>query len=57
MISQDINTMMYYYDTVNYVNSKLVLYPGNLTNMARILVQLTLLVGTDACTLYTVNSV
>jgi hypothetical protein len=58
LIIQDIDAMMYYYDTDKYVNSMPVSSTGNLTNMARILAKLTfLLVGADACTPHIINSV
>jgi hypothetical protein len=58
LIIQDIDALMYYYDTNNYVNSMPVSSPGNLTDMARILARLTLLlVGADACTPHIINLV
>jgi hypothetical protein len=51
LIIQDIDALMYYYDTYNYVNSMPVSSPSNLTDMACILARLTLLlVGAEACT-------
>ncbi len=58
LIIQDIDALMYYYDTNKYINSMLVSSPGNLTDMARILARLTLLlVGADTCTPHIINSV
>ncbi len=58
LILQDIDTIMYYYDTDNYVNGHPISLPGNLTNMARILAWLTLLlVGTNAYTPHIIDSV
>jgi hypothetical protein len=58
LLIQDINTMMYYWDTNNYVNSAPVLLPDNLLDMACILARLTLLLtGADACTPHIINSV
>jgi hypothetical protein len=49
---------MYYYNIDKYVNSMPVSSPNNLTDMARILARLTLLlVGADACTPHIINSV
>jgi hypothetical protein len=48
---------MYCYNTNYYVNDMPVSSPGNLTDMARILARLTLLVGADACTPNIINSV
>jgi hypothetical protein len=57
LLLQDIDALMYYYNTDNYVNSVPVSFPGNLTNMLRILARLTLLLtGTDACTPHIINS-
>jgi hypothetical protein len=51
MIFQDLDAMMYYYNMDWQVCSKPVSPPGNITNMAKILARITLLlVGTDACT-------
>jgi hypothetical protein len=52
LILQDIDAIMYYYDTDNYVNGLPTSLPGNLlTDMACILVWLTLLlIGTNAYT-------
>jgi hypothetical protein len=58
LIIQDVDALMYYYDTNKYINSMLVSSPGNLTDMAHILARLTLLlVGADACTPHIINSV
>ncbi len=58
LIIQDIDALMYYYDTNNYVNSMPVSSPGNLINMVRNLARLTLLlVGADTCTPHIINSV
>ncbi len=58
LIIQDIDALMYYYNTNKYVNSMPVSSPGNLTDMACILARLTLLlVGADACTPHIINSV
>jgi hypothetical protein len=58
LILQDIDAIIYYYDTDNYVNGHLISLPGNLTNMAHILVRLTLLlIGTDAYTPHIIDSV
>ncbi len=58
LILQDIDALVYYYDTDNYVNSMQVLSPSNLTDMARILARLTLLlVGADACIPHIIDSV
>jgi hypothetical protein len=49
---------MYYYDTDNYVNGHPISLPGDLTNMACILVWLTLLlIGTNAYTPHIIDSV
>ena len=49
---------MYYYDTDNYVNGHPISLPGDLTNMACILVRLTLLlIGTNAYTPHIIDSV
>jgi hypothetical protein len=58
LILQDIDALMYYYDTNYYINGMPVSSPGDLTDMARILARLTLLfVGADACTPHIINSV
>ncbi len=58
LILQDIDALMYYYDTNYYVNNMPVSSPGDLTDMAFILVRLTLLlVGADACTPHIIDSV
>jgi hypothetical protein len=58
LILQDIDAIMYYYDTDNYVNGHPISLPGNLTDMARILARLTLLlIGTDAYTPHIIDSV
>jgi hypothetical protein len=58
LIIQDIDAMMYYYDIGCYDANQLPLsYPGNQTDMVRILACLILLlVGTDACTTHINNS-
>ncbi len=49
---------MYYYNTNNYVNSMPVSSHSDLTDMARILARLTLLLdGADSCTPNIINSV
>jgi hypothetical protein len=58
LILQDIDAIMYYYDTDNYVNGHLISLPGNLTNMACILAGLTLLlIDSEAYTPYIIDSV
>jgi hypothetical protein len=58
LIIQDIDALMYYYNTDKYINSMPVSSPGDLINMACILARLTLLlVGADACTPHIINSV
>jgi hypothetical protein len=58
LLIQDINAMMYYWDTNNYINGALVLLPDNCLDMACILAKLTLLLtGADACTPHIINSV
>jgi hypothetical protein len=59
LILQDLDAMMYHFDTDWQVSSKPVLLPGNITNMARILARITLLllVGADACTPHIINKV
>jgi hypothetical protein len=58
LILQDINAIMYYYDTDNYINGHLISLPSNLTNMACILLWLTLLlIGTNAYTPHIIDSV
>jgi hypothetical protein len=58
LIIQDIHALMYYYNTNKYVNSMLMSSPGNLTDMARILARLTLLlVEADSCNPQIINSV
>ncbi len=58
LILQDIDTIMYYYDTDNYVNGHLISLPGNLTTMACILAWLTLLlISTNTYTLHIIDSV
>ncbi len=51
--------MMYYFDMDYYNNSNsLFLFPGDRTDMAKILARLTLLlIGTDACTRHTIDLV
>jgi hypothetical protein len=58
LLIQDINAMMYYWDTNNYVNSVPFLLPDDRLDMAPILARLTLLLtGADACTPHIINSV
>ncbi len=58
LILQDIDAPMYYYDTNNYIISMPVSSPSNLTDMARILARLTLLlVRADACTPHIIDLV
>jgi hypothetical protein len=58
LLIQDINAMMNYWDTDNYVNGAPVLLPDNRLDMACILARLTpLLTGADACTPNIINSV
>jgi hypothetical protein len=58
LILQDIYAIMYYYDTDNYVNGHPISLPGNLTDMACIIMWLTLLlIGIDAYTLHIIDSV
>jgi hypothetical protein len=58
LILQDINAIMYYYDTDNYVKGYPISLPGDLTNMACILAWLTLLlIGTDAYTPHIIDLV
>jgi hypothetical protein len=58
LILQDIDAIMYYYDTDNYVNGHPISLPGDLTDMARILAQLTpSLIGTNAYTPHIIVSV
>jgi hypothetical protein len=58
LLIQDINAMMYYWDTDNYINGAPVLLPDNRLDMACILARLTLLLtGADACTPHIINSV
>jgi hypothetical protein len=57
LLIQDIDTMMYYWDTNNYVNGAPVLLPDDHLDMACILARLTLLLtGADACTPHIINS-
>ncbi len=58
LLIQDIDAMMYYWDTNNYANGAPVLLPDNCLDMACILARLTLLLtGADACTPHIINSV
>jgi hypothetical protein len=58
LILQDLDAMMYYFDTDLQVSSKSVLLPGNIANMARILARSTLLlIRADACTPHIINKV
>jgi hypothetical protein len=58
LLIQDINAMMYYWDTDNYVNGAPVLLPDDRLDMACILARLTLLLnGADTCTPHIINSV
>jgi hypothetical protein len=58
LILQDIDTIMYYYDTDNYVNGHPISIPGDLTDMVCILAWLTLLlIGTNAYTRHNIDSV
>jgi hypothetical protein len=58
LLTQDINTMMYYWDTDNYVNGAPVLLSDDRLDMACILARPPLLLtGADACTPHIINSV
>jgi hypothetical protein len=58
LILQDIDAILYHYDTDNFVNGHPISLPGNLTDMAHILAWLTLLlIGTDAYTPHIIDSV
>jgi hypothetical protein len=58
LLIQDIDAMMYYWDTNNYVNGASVLLPDNHLDKACIHARLTLLLtGADACTPHIINSV
>jgi hypothetical protein len=58
LLIQDVDAMMYYWDTDNYINGAPVLLPDGCLDMARILARLTLLLtGADACTPHIINSV
>ncbi len=58
LLIQDIDAMMYNWDTDNYVNGVPVLLPEPRLDMAHILARLTLLLtGADVCTLHIINSV
>jgi hypothetical protein len=58
LILQDIDAIMYYYDTDNYVNGHPISLPGDLTVIACILARLTLLlIGTNAYTPHIIDSV
>jgi hypothetical protein len=58
IILYNIDALIYYFDTDNYVNSMPVSSPSNLTDMARILTRLTLLlIGVNACILHIIDSV
>ncbi len=57
-IRQDLDVMLYYYDTDWQVNGKPVSLPGDLMDMATILARITLLlIGADACTPHIINQV
>ena len=58
LILQDLDVMMYYFDTDTYYKNKPISIPGDLKDMATIFTRITLLlVGADACTLHIINSV
>ena len=58
MILQDLDALLYYFDTNDYVQGKPYSTPGDLTDIANIFARLTLLlVGADACTPYIINKV
>ncbi len=58
LILQDNDVIMYYYENDIYCNGRPVSLHGNLTNMARILARLTLLlIGTNALTPYIIELV
>jgi hypothetical protein len=58
MILQDLDALLYYFDTNDYVQGKPYSTPSNLTDIAKILARLTLLlVGADACTPYIIDKV
>ncbi len=58
LILQDINCLVYYYDTDTHCKIMPFSYSGDLTDMSRILVHLTLLlIGTNAYTPNIINSV
>jgi hypothetical protein len=57
-ILQDLDAMLYYYDTDWQVNGKPVSLPGDLMDMATILACITLLrIGANACTPHIINQV
>ena len=57
-ILQDLDGILYYYDTDWQVNGKPVSLPGDLMDMSTILARITLLlIGTDACTPHIINQV
>ncbi len=58
LILQDLDAMKYYFDTDWKVSGKPVSLPGNITDMARILAKITLLlIRADACTSHIINKV
>ena len=58
LILQDLDVMMYYFDTDTYYKNKPISLPGDLKDMAMIFARLTLLlVGADAFTPHIINSV
>ena len=58
LILQDLDAMMYYFDTNTYCKNKPISLPGDLKDMATIFARLTLLLeGADACTTHIINSV
>jgi hypothetical protein len=58
LIIQDIDTVMYYWDTDNYINGVPISFRDDKWDIARTLARLTLLLtGADACTPHIINSV
>ncbi len=58
LILQDLDAMLYYFDTDWQVHGKPVSLPGDITDMAIILARITLLlVGANACTPCIINKV
>jgi hypothetical protein len=58
LILQDLDVMMYYFDTDTYYKNEPISLPGDLKDMATIFTRLTLLlvgVGADACTPHIIN--